>query len=890
MLKLEGIKKDYVTGDMVVNALKGVDLTFRDGEFVSVLGPSGCGKTTLLNIIGGLDHYTDGELFIDGVSTKKYTDRDWDTYRNHRIGFVFQSYNLIPHQTIAENVELALSISGKDKAERSRRAREALDKVGLKGLYDKKPNQLSGGQCQRVAIARALVNDPEILLADEPTGALDTATSVQVMELIKEISKERLVIMVTHNPELAEKYSTRIIKLLDGEVVSDSKPYDGASEKTKEVKPSKKDTASKKSKLSFFSAFRLSARNLRSKLKRTLLVCLAGAIGIIGVASVLSVSTGVQNYIADMQNDMLSGNPVTITEEAMNLTALLSETNAGTKADAVKNSVENGYVNVDATIDYLVSRGGEMSNLKIQNDITREYIDYVKAMPKEYYSSITEDYGIDVTYGFYTDYTLTGYADKKAVSLTAAQQIYTAMLEKTKYKDYSQYISMLSETFMQAPNDENFILSQYDVVAGDKIATQANEIMIIVNSDFELSDILLAQLGYYSQDEFINLIYKAVEDDNYDATMDKTRFSYEELLGKTFTWYPNDVVFNKTPETSPLSEFNPFTYNAYAQEDWSGGKQLTVTAILKQKEGLSYGCMQSGFYYTSAFAEQAIEANSKSVIVEDMTKGEKDSFTSMSYNSQNISQNIGITYDYKFYYNGDEYSQVGFVGSSGINGIIASMTGQDSKTYTITKRELGGYVLPNAIKIYPTDFTYKDNVTDYISAWNSDGDIIVNGVTLTSNDREEIVYTDNLSIVISLVNNMIDVVTSALIAFTALSLVVSTVMIAIITYVSVIERVKEIGVIRSLGGRKKDVSRLFNAETFIIGGIAGLIGIAVTYLISAILNALVKKAFGIAAIATLTVPTALIMLLISVGLTMLAGVIPARLAAKKDPVEALRSE
>lgn len=886
MLKLEGIKKDYVSGDMVVNALKGVNLTFRDGEFVSVLGPSGCGKTTLLNIIGGLDHYTDGELFIDGVSTKKYTDRDWDTYRNHRIGFVFQSYNLIPHQTIAENVELALSISGKDKAERSRRAREALDKVGLKGLYDKKPNQLSGGQCQRVAIARALVNDPEILLADEPTGALDTATSVQVMELIKEISKERLVIMVTHNPELAEKYSTRIIKLLDGEVVSDSKPYDGEAEKTKEVKKSKKDTASKKSKLSFFSAFRLSARNLRSKFKRTLLVCLAGAIGIIGVASVLSVSTGVQNYIADMQNDMLSGNPVAITEEAMNLSALISGTDNRTQADAVKNSVENGYVNVDETIDYLVSRGGEMSGLKIQNDITREYIDYVKAMPKEYYSAITEDYGIDVTYGFYTDYTLTGYENKKTVSLTAAQQIYTAMLEKTKYKDYSQYISMLSETFMQAPNDENFILSQYDVVAGDKIATKANEIMIVVNNDFELSDILLAQLGYYSQDEFINLIYKAVEDDNYDATMDKTRFSYEELLGKTFTWYPNDVVFNKTDETLPLFSVNPFTYNAYAKEDWGGGKQLTVTAILKQKDGLSYGCMESGFYYTAAFAEQAIAANSESVIVDYLTEKEIDSFTSMSSETQNT----GVTYEYSFYYEGAKYEQTGFVGSSGVNGIIASMMGQNLKTYTVTKRELGGCVLPNAIKIYPTDFTYKDNVTDYIGAWNSDDDIIVNGVTLAANDRAEIIYTDNLSIVISLVNNMIDVVTSALIAFTALSLVVSTVMIAIITYVSVIERVKEIGVIRSLGGRKKDVSRLFNAETFIIGGIAGLIGIAVTYLISAILNALVKKAFGIAAIATLTIPTALVMLLISVGLTMLAGVIPARLAAKKDPVEALRSE
>lgn len=886
MLQLKGIKKDYVSGDTVVNALKGVDISFRDGEFVSVLGPSGCGKTTLLNIIGGLDHYTDGELFIDGVSTKKYTDRDWDTYRNHRIGFVFQSYNLIPHQTIAENVELALSISGTDKAERSRRAREALDKVGLKGLYDKKPNQLSGGQCQRVAIARALVNDPEILLADEPTGALDTTTSVQVMDLIKEISKERLVIMVTHNPDLAEKYSTRIIRLLDGEVVSDSKPYDEASEKPKKANDAKNDSVSKKSKLSFFSAFRLSARNLRSKMKRTLLVCLAGAIGIIGVASVLSVSTGVQNYIEDMQNDMLTGNPVAVTEEAMNLSALMSRTNGRTQADAVKNSVENGYVNVDATIDYLVSRGGEMSSLRVQNDITREYIDYVKAMPKEYYAAITEDYGLDATYGFYTDYTLTGYEGKKSVSLAAAQQIYTAMLEKTEYKEYSQYISMLSESFMQSPDDTNFILSQYDVIAGDKIATEANEIMIVVNNDCELSDILLAQLGYYSQDEFINLVYKAVEDDDYDATMDKNRFSYEELLGKTFTWYSNDVIFNKANEASPLFAVNPFTYNAYAQDDWAGGKKLTVTAILKQKEGLSYGCMQSGFYYTSAFAKQAIEANSKSVIVDYLTKKEIDSFTSMSSETQNV----GVTYEYSFYYEGAEYTQTGFVGSAGVNGIIASMTGQNIKSYTITVRELGGCVLPNAIKIYPTDFTYKDNVTDYIGEWNSDGDIIVNGVTLTANDRAEIVYTDNLAIVISLVNNMIDVVTTALIAFTALSLVVSTVMIAIITYVSVIERVKEIGVIRSLGGRKKDVSRLFNAETFIIGGFAGLIGIAVTYLITAVLNGLVKNAFGIASIATLTVPAALVMLLISVGLTMLAGLIPARLAAKKDPVEALRSE
>ncbi|MGN1098894.1 MAG: ABC transporter ATP-binding protein, partial [Christensenellales bacterium] len=347
MLQLKGIKKDYVTGDTTVHALKGIDLTFRDSEFVSILGPSGCGKTTMLNIIGGLDHYSDGELFIDGISTKNYTDRDWDTYRNHRIGFVFQSYNLIPHQTISENVELALAISGIDKNERVKRAHEALDKVGLKGLYHKKPNQLSGGQCQRVAIARALVNDPEILLADEPTGALDTVTSVQIMELIKEISKDCLVIMVTHNPELAERYSTRIIRLLDGEVQSDTVPCNGKEEREK-ARRERKKKPSKKSKLSLLSTFRLSARNLRSKMKRTLLVCLAGAIGIIGVASVLSVSTGVRNYINDMQNDMLSGNPITIDEETMNLSVLMSGADRATGQEAVKQAVENGYINVDS--------------------------------------------------------------------------------------------------------------------------------------------------------------------------------------------------------------------------------------------------------------------------------------------------------------------------------------------------------------------------------------------------------------------------------------------------------------------------------------------------------------------------------------------------------------
>lgn len=880
MLRLKNVKKDYNAGGMVVHALKGVSIDFRDNEFVSILGPSGCGKTTLLNIIGGLDHYSDGEMFIDDVSTKDYTDRDWDGYRNHRIGFVFQSYNLIPHQTISENVELALTISGIDRDERVRRAHEALDKVGLKGLYKKKPNQLSGGQCQRVAIARALVNNPEILLADEPTGALDTTTSVQIMDIIKEISENCLVIMVTHNPELAEKYSTRIVRLLDGEIVDDSMPY----VEGEEGRQVAKKIPSKKAKLGLLTGFRLSARNLRSKLKRTLLVCLAGAIGIIGVASVLSVSTGVKGYIGDMQNDMLSGNPITITEEAMNLSALTSRMDNRTKQEIVEKAIEDGYINVDGMIDYLVSRGDDITNLKVSNEITRQYLDYIEAMPKEYYSAITTENGLDVTYGMYTEYGLSGREGKTTTSLTVAQRIYESMLEKTEYGGYSQFISMLSASFSEAPDDEDFILSQYDILYGDGIATESDELMIVVDENYELSDILLAQLGYYSQDEFLNIVYKAVEDDRYDASMEKGSFSYEELIGKTFVWYPNDVVFNKTDEASPLARVNPFTYNANV--DSAQGKTLTVKAILRQKDGLSYGCLDSGFYYTSAFAKEAVEANIDSLIVEYLRASDKDSFTSMNYNSQNI----GITYSYSYNFEGTEYTETGFVGSSGANGILSSMTGQGSSAYTLTARELGAYTLPASIKIYPTDFSYKDSVTDYIGVWNSSSDIVVGDETIRAEDRSEIIHTDNLSIVIALINNMIEVVTAALIAFTALSLVVSTVMIAIITYVSVIERVKEIGVIRSLGGRKKDVSRLFNAETFIIGGISGLIGIGVTYIITAIINLVASGVLGIGAIANLTPATALIMVAVSIALTMIAGVIPAGLAAKKDPVEALRSE
>lgn len=885
MLTLKDIKKDYKMADLTVEALKGVSLSFRKNEFVSILGPSGCGKTTMLNIIGGLDHYTSGDLVIDSISTKNYNDRDWDTYRNHRVGFIFQSYNLIPHQTVLENVELALNISGIDKKERTKRAKEALIKVGLDGQFKKKPNQLSGGQCQRVAIARALVNDPEILLADEPTGALDTETSKQIMDLIKEIANDCLVIMVTHNPELAEQYSTRIIKLLDGEVISDTNPYDGKMENTK-----RKEKPTKKSKLKFWSAFRLSSKNLISKLKRTLMVCFAGSIGIIGVASVLAVSTGVHSYINKMQNDMLSGNPIEISEESYDLSSIMDMSSNAMLTEAVKASIEDGKVNVDMLIDFLIKRSDDLKSLKVSNDITKEYVSYVLNMPENYVHEISLNYGLDLTNNIYTNFSFNS-QENNNMSLSCAMQMYMSMLAKTEQKDIGDYLSMLGESFVQAPKSEEFILSQYDIVSNketSKIATKSDEVMIVLNKNAELTDILLAQLGYYTQDEFFNLIYKSTEDSKYNENLYKDKFTYDELLNKTFTYYPNNVVFNKTDISSPLAKVNPFTYNPYVNSNWIGGKELKITAILMPKEDLSYGALTSGFYYTEALTDEILLDSIASEIVQYLIANNMQSFNSTQYNGMNT----GIIYNYSFEYLGETFAnQTGFVGSTDqMSALIGSMTGQNIPVYyTLSLRDVGGITLPNNIEVYPVDFEIKDEVTQYLDNWNNADIITIDGVDLTKDVRSEIKYSDNLAIVISLISSMIDIVTTALVAFTALSLVVSTVMVAIITYVSVIERVKEIGVIRSLGGRKKDVSRLFNAETFIIGGVSGLIGVGVTYLLSAILNLLVGGLIG-TNIAVLTIPTALIMISISIGLTLISGLVPARLAAKKDPVVALRTE
>ena len=1018
MLHLEKITKDYVTASETVKALRGVDISFREREFVSILGPSGCGKTTLLNIIGGLDHYTDGDLVINGRSTKSYTDRDWDIYRNHRVGFIFQSYNLIPHQNVLANVELALTIAGIDKEERVARAKAALDKVGLADQYYKKPNQLSGGQCQRVAIARALVNNPEILLADEPTGALDTVTSVQIMDLIREIAGERLVIMVTHNPELAEKYSTRIVKLLDGRVVEDTNPMSveeearederiakAAAELLKEEeenstrvaasgekigkKRRKTKKTKEKAKMSFFTAFRLSAKNLLTKKGRTAMVGFAGSIGIFGIAVVLAFSTGIRGYVESMQDDMLSGNPIMIQENTYDLEALTDMMSPADKAAVIK---EAGKVYVDQLVKYITEMSKDVDSFMVKNTITQEYIDYVMSMPASNYAAIKLGYSIDLANNLYVDFNRYqdkdgNYGDSELTSITTITNNYTTILKTfPELAKYASYVETLAPSFEQAPNNAEYIESQYQVHG--RVATAKNEIMLVLDSDERLSDVLLARLGYYTQAEFESIVWDAVESQNGGTAANsgnyRDYFTYEELMGKRFYWYDNDKVFttptyrdpdtngpgtvttnaihgiyNMTSVTENGVTVNKPTFDYHpTMGSTDGALELRVVGILIPNENTSYGCLRSGVYYTEALTEHILssnfdeEGNAKTEIVKFMQKYGSINSTSLLQSDINgdgvidalDTMWVGIHYYYDAvidfdrdgkpddYYNpadpdnlsnlSKEVTEVlmtpNAVGhspnlqdllstfskteeekeqarasegaldftltaneaQSGVGGILSSLNSMK----TLDIRQIGGDPVANSIAIYPVDFESKYLVTEWLDRWNGEG--TVGGVAEA--DRSDIKYTDTLELIIGLINGMIKIVTSALIAFTSISLVVSTVMIGIITYVSVVERIKEIGVIRSIGGRKKDVSHLFNAETFIIGLLAGIIGIGFTLVVSLIGSAVLKYVTGIPGLVQLKLSHALILIALSVGLTLISGLIPARSAANKDPIEALR--
>ena len=926
MLRLDNITKIYKTSSFEVKALNGVSLCFRKSEFVSILGPSGCGKTTMLNIIGGLDKYTSGDLLINNTSTKKYRSHDWDIYRNHRIGFIFQSYNLIPQENILENVELALTIAGVKKEESVARAKAALDKVGLTDMYYKKPNELSGGQCQRVAIARALVNEPDILLADEPTGALDSETSVQIMNLIKEVSKDKLVIMVTHNKEIAEEYSTRIVSLLDGKVEGDTNPYT-PEEEAKEYLNNASSFAEtdEKAKMSWWTAIKLSGRNLMAKFSRTFMTIVASSIGIVGVSAVLAVSYGVRGYIDSMQDDLLSGNPVQVKENSIDYLKLLDSTNSLTQSRIVSESWKDGKIDVQFAMESLVKASEGIGESFTTNDITEDYIQFLKDMPSSYVSAVDFHYGINFKNNIYVHTqaaVMNSGVDTENVrySISGLTNVCTTILEGCRGGQYSSYANMVdgySNAIGQCIDNEEYVLSQYEVVEG-RYPHAANEVMIVLNHQNEVTEFVLTLLGLYDQDMFANAIYHFSDDKvNFNEELWKKQqaIDVKTMIGKEYYYYPNDTIFHENPNYDPnadsptdLSVYQPFTYDWYDQEGMNheGGMKLTVTGVLTPKESVSYGCLDSGLYYTPALAEKMIKDNYDSKIAKfireyDATNG-TSGFTSTIANVMNTDVVYGIGYDVKVMFEEALLKSSFLVGStnniSALVGMLASASGSSTGTgiaikrnATLTVNNVGGSRIPTTINIYPLDFNNKFLATNYLDSWNSQKDITLStGKVLRAADRSKVDYTDNLEIIISMINGVVDIVTVALVAFTALSLVVSTVMIGIITFVSVMERVKEIGVIRSLGGRKKDVAHLFNAETFIIGMGGGLFGLLVTYLLQLMLNLIIGTIFGIGTIANLPILAALIILGGSALLTTIAGLIPASKAAQQDPVVALRTE
>lgn len=864
MLTLKNIKKDYVTAGGTVPALKGVSLEFRANEFVSVLGASGCGKTTLLNIIGGLDRYTSGDLIINGVSTKNYKDGDWDVYRNHRIGFIFQSYNLIPHQTVLGNVELALTIAGVSKAERRRRAAEALQRVGLGKELKKRPNQLSGGQMQRVAIARALVNNPEILLADEPTGALDTETSTQIMELIREIAGERLVIMVTHNPEIAEEYSSRIVRLQDGLVISDSDPYDSAAEREellaeikargiteKQIRAWKKaKSAGKKEKekaaMSYKTALGLSGRNLHAKKSRTIVTSVAGSIGIIGVSLVLALSGGFNTYIANTEKDMLSAYPVTITETTLNYASIISTMESGNAK--IELSQLNDKIYVNSFLTRLAN--GMMST----NTITQEYVDYLGQLDKSNYYDMQLLYGGDIGNNLFKNVTFTRTQQGASVeynydmSLTTLLSMYQGQLETEEgaqqYGDFAMMFGTVESVTYQLPDNKDYILSQYDVVSGEyPDSSSTDELVLVINNDGSMTDLVLAQLGLLSMEEVVDLFQQS------EAGNDETKFiSYDELRENTYTYYPNDSIYKKSNVPAVDASGNPigfqqawvengFTSDAMPMIDKTTGTELKIGCILRAKEETTYGSLMAGLAYTKGFSEKYHEDCKTSAVAADGT-------------AQKI---------YRL-----------------------DLIEQAYKSEQRTLRDLGAESLPNEIKIFVKDFDTKDVVTAHLDKWNDE--------IKKDDEGAQIQYTDTVALLMTLVRSMLDAVTYVLVAFTAISLVVSSVMIGVITYVSVVERTKEIGVLRSLGARKKDIRRLFNAETFLIGLFSGLIGVGFTCLVSIPINMLLGHLTGISTLAALPIHEGIIMICVSILLTLISGLVPAQAAARKDPVIALRTE
>lgn len=895
MLELNDIKKDYVSGSTTVSALKGINLRFRDCEFVSILGQSGCGKTTMLNIIGGLDKYTSGDLKINGVSTKNYKDRDWDFYRNNSIGFVFQSYNLIPHQTVLSNVELALTLSGVSKAERKKRAIEALEKVGLGEQIHKKPNQMSGGQMQRVAIARALVNNPDILLADEPTGALDTETSIQIMELLKEISKDRLIIMVTHNPELAKDYSIRIVRLLDGVITDDSDPYsledmeadirakEAAKVKTSEKKI-KKSGKKQKTSMSFFTALSLSFNNLMTKKTRTILTAFAGSIGIIGIAMILSISNGIQLYIDRVQRDTLSSYPITLQAEAIDISSMVSSMTGN--SDSEEHEDKSKIYSNDIMGDMINTMVKEVKSNNLSE--FKKYIENGSSDIKSYVSDI--QYSYDVPLNIYMKDTSNGV--EQLNPSTMFDSIYGEGATSTSSAMSSGMgMGMFSNSSVwnQLLGNQQVLDEQYDVLAGHW-PEKFNEVVLVADKNNEVDDYTLYSLGLKDPEEVRTLFKKMMVGESYETKKDIS-YTFDEILDTEFKLVMPTDMYKYNDVTGTWDDYSKD--DKYMTNVVNNGTDIKVCGIIRPNDDAVSTSLSSGIGYTAKLTEYIIEEVKNSEIAKaQLADTSVDVFTGVPFDND---RNTEITMDdvnaYMATLSPEESAQMQAMTSGMSDDQILQLFSASLKARTTdatldsNKSKLGITDLdtPSQIDIYATDFDSKEKVQNIIKDYNK----------LQQDDGKEenvINYTDYVGIMMSSVSTIINAISYVLIAFVAISLIVSSIMIGIITYISVLERTKEIGVLRSIGASKKDVSRIFNAETLIEGFVSGALGIVVTLLLCIPANALIKHLTDISNVAQLPVAGGVILIIISMFLTFIAGLIPAKLAAKKDPVVALRSE
>lgn len=935
MLSLKQIIKNYVSGNETVQALKGIDIEFRENEFVSILGPSGCGKTTLLNIIGGLDRYTSGDLVINGKSTKEFKDSDWDTYRNHSIGFVFQSYNLIPHQTVLSNVELALTLSGVSKSERRKRAIDVLTKVGLSDQLNKKPNQMSGGQMQRVAIARALINDPDILLADEPTGALDSATSVQIMEILKEISKDKLIIMVTHNPELAEKYSSRIIKLLDGKITDDSDPYSAnVVEPIKNEEKAKADRKKgKKTSMSFLTALSLSKNNLLTKKARTILTSFAGSIGIIGIALILSLSNGVQTYIDAVQEDTLSTYPLTIDETTIDFQSMMeimmdtAEPDENRPADRVYSRNSTGLM-INA-----MSAGSSQNNLK-------EFKTYL-----ENKKDVLEQYTSDIKYSYSTVMNIYKENDEGEIIQVNPSQVYEALgmgsqisdMQSSSIGSMSPIMSSTSNMWSEMIDNQDILDAQYDVIAG-RMPENYNEIVVVVNKYNEIDDFSLYSLGLKDVNELSEMMNAVQNMETVDESV--TEYSYNEILNLRYRLILNTDYYKK--DGSKWVDMSDD--EEYMKSVIENGIELKVVGILKPNEEASAQSISGVVGYRSDLMTTLIERiNDTEIVKEQLADPETDVFTGLKFEESQDEESASreellakIGYDQL---SDDEKAKIDALSDEQLAEAVSRMSvaGSESEMSreemlaaieydkmsdeekaqidSLTDQQLSAMIemmqqqqeaaspekpettyeenlsilgvasidTPSSINIYPKDFASKESIENIIKEYNEKAEA-------EGNEENIIQYTDMVGLMMSSVTSIIDAISYVLIGFVAISLVVSSIMIGIITYISVLERTKEIGILRSIGASKRDISRVFNAETIIVGFTAGAIGIAISYLLTIPINMIISHITEAPVRAAIPTAGAVILIIISMLLTFIAGLIPSRIAAKKDPVVALRTE